>query len=84
VVIILSRNPIPLWLNFLRNCLDVSVLFVIFSSDNYLYRQKIDVDSALDVTSVKFEPEVLSDVCGVQFSNLEDETFFIGNNYVFK
>jgi hypothetical protein len=28
VVIILSRNPIPLWLNFLRNCLDASVLFV--------------------------------------------------------
>ena len=33
-----------------------------------------DVDSALDVTSVKFESEVLSDGCGVQFSNLEDET----------
>jgi len=31
VVIILSRNPIPLWLNFLRNCLDALVLFVIFS-----------------------------------------------------
>jgi hypothetical protein len=43
-----------------------------------------DVDSALDVTSVKFESEVLSDGCGVQFSNLEDETFFIGKNYVFK
>jgi hypothetical protein len=42
-----------------------------------------DVDSALDVTSVKFESEVLSDGCGVQFSNLEDETFFIGKNYVF-
>jgi hypothetical protein len=36
VVIILSRNPIPLWLNFLRNCLDASVLFVIFSSDNIM------------------------------------------------
>jgi hypothetical protein len=36
VVIILSRNPIPLWLNFLRNCLDASVLFVIFSSDDIL------------------------------------------------
>jgi hypothetical protein len=42
------------------------------------------VDSALDVTSVKFESEVLSDGFGVQFSNLEDETFFIGKNYVFK
>jgi hypothetical protein len=30
------ENPIPLWLNFLRNCLDASVLFVIFSSDNIL------------------------------------------------
>jgi hypothetical protein len=39
-----------------------------------------DVDSALDVTSVKFESEVLSDGFGVQFSNLEDETFFIGKN----
>jgi hypothetical protein len=43
-----------------------------------------DVDGALDVTSVKSESEVLSDVCGVQFSNLEDETFFIEKNYVFK
>jgi hypothetical protein len=43
-----------------------------------------DVDSALDVTSVKFESEVLSDGFGVQFSNLEDETFFIGKSYVFK
>jgi hypothetical protein len=36
------------------------------------------------VTSVKFESEVFSDGCGVQFSNLEDETFFIGKNDVFK
>jgi hypothetical protein len=43
-----------------------------------------DVDSALDVTSVKFESEVFSDGCGVQFSNLEDDTFFIGKNDVFK
>jgi hypothetical protein len=34
-----------------------------------------DVDSALDVTFVKFESEVLSDGCGVQFSNLEDDIF---------
>jgi hypothetical protein len=27
---VISRNTIPLWLNFLRNCLDASVLFVIF------------------------------------------------------
>jgi hypothetical protein len=43
-----------------------------------------DVDSALDVTSVKFESEVLSDGCGVQFSNIEDETFFIGNKLRFQ
>jgi hypothetical protein len=41
-----------------------------------------DVDSALDVTSVKFESEVLSDGCGVQFSNHEDETFFTGKKLV--
>jgi hypothetical protein len=33
-----------------------------------------DVDIALDVTSVTFESDVLSDGCGVQFLNLEDET----------
>jgi hypothetical protein len=42
-----------------------------------------DVDSDLDVTSVKFESEVLSDGCGVQFSNLEDETVLIGENRFF-
>jgi hypothetical protein len=28
--------------------------------------------------------DILSDGFGVQFSNLEDETFFIGKSYVFK
>jgi hypothetical protein len=39
-----------------------------------------DITKSIDVTSVKFESEVLSDGFGVQFSNLEDETFFIGKN----